>query len=105
MNNESIPRNFHLGPVTEQYDNYLEKLSEQNSKMLRAFACGPEAMLHSIAETCKKHSVPLRVLIERRMACGIGVCLSCACKIKKEGKEYMKRVCVDGPIFDAEEIL
>ena len=104
-NDESIPRNFHLGPVTEQYNNYLEELSEHNSTSLHAFACGPEAMLNSIAETCKKHSVPLKVLIEKRMACGIGVCLSCACRIKKEGNEYMKRVCVDGPMFDAEEIL
>jgi len=95
---------FYHGVVSKQYENYLKKRGKDNIKKVQAFACGPEPMLKNIANITKNHSIPLKVLIEKRMACGIGVCLSCVCKTKKNGKEHMSRVCVDGPIFDAEEI-
>jgi dihydroorotate dehydrogenase electron transfer subunit len=100
-----IRSNFHHGLVTKQYEKYLKERGKDNVKKVQAFACGPKEMMDSIYKTTKRYSIPLKVLIEKRMACGTGVCLSCACKIKKNGKEYMRRVCIDGPIFDAEEIL
>jgi len=38
------------------------------------------------------------------MGCGVGACLVCACATRKHGKEYMSRVCKDGPVFDAAEV-
>jgi len=95
---------FHEGLVSEQYRAYLERRKEKPRAM--AFACGPWAMLKAVAEIAEEHDVPLKVLMETRMACGIGVCLSCVCKTKaKDGQEQYTRVCTDGPIFDASEIV
>ena len=58
-------------------------------------SCGPQIMQNSIMQLCKKYNIPCQVSLEERMACGVGACLVCACE------EYdMKRVCVDGPVFD-----
>ena len=98
------PSNFSHGLVTKQYENYLKKHKKKNYDNVCAFSCGPESMLRNITTISKNYSIPLKVLIEKRMACGTGVCLSCVCKTKKNNKEYMSRVCVDGPIFDAKEM-
>lgn len=63
-------------------------------------ACGPEAMARAVAKQAAEAGVPCRVSLERLMACGIGVCLSCVVTTA-QGR---KRACVDGPIFDAEEV-
>jgi dihydroorotate dehydrogenase electron transfer subunit len=61
-------------------------------------------MMKAVNDIAKTHRVPLRVLIEKRMACGIGVCLSCVCKTTAPSSGY-SRVCKEGPIFDASEII
>jgi len=75
------------------------------------FACGPKPMLRKINEIALRANINCQVSLEERMACGIGACLGCVCKIKtkdkKESKvkyEY-KRVCVDGPIFEGSEVI
>ena len=62
--------------------------------------CGPEVMARAVAAQAAEAGVPCRVSLERLMACGIGVCLSCVVTTV-EGR---KRACVDGPVFDAEEV-
>jgi dihydroorotate dehydrogenase electron transfer subunit len=75
------------------------------------FACGLKLMLRKINEIALKVNIDYQVSLEERMACGIGACLGCVCKIKtkdkKEGKvKYeFKRVCVDGPVFKASEVV
>jgi NAD(P)H-flavin reductase len=64
------------------------------------FACGPEAMLRTTAERCKRADVPCFVSLERRMACGTGACLGCTV----ETLHGNKRCCADGPVFPAEEV-
>ena len=99
---KEIPkRNFHFGLVGEQYEQYLQK--NHSRKNILAFTCGPDAMMRHIEDITAKYNIPLKVLMEKRMACGIGVCLSCVCKTKN-GKGHYSRVCVEGPIFDANEI-
>ena len=71
-----------------------------------AFACGPMPMMNAVWRITKRYSIPLNVYFEERMACGIGVCLSCVCKTKNEiGGEQYSRVCMEGPIFDAANIV
>jgi len=65
------------------------------------YACGPQNMLKEVAKIAKRRGILCQVLLEERMACGIGACMSCACPTK-EGN--YQRVCVDGPVFDAEEV-
>ncbi len=68
-------------------------------------ACGPKAMLKAIAQLCAAHCIPCQVSMEERMGCGIGACLVCACKTQKDGKEEMRHVCKDGPVFIASEVV
>jgi dihydroorotate dehydrogenase electron transfer subunit len=62
--------------------------------------CGPEAMARTVTAQAADAGVPCRVSLERLMACGIGACLSCVVTTT-HGR---KRACVDGPVFDAEEV-
>jgi len=60
---------------------------------------GPEKMMVKIAEECFKRRVRCQVSLVRIVKCGIGFCGSCV--LDPVGL----RVCVDGPVFNAEEIL
>lgn len=63
--------------------------------------CGPEPLMRIVADMAANAQVECQVSLERRMACGVGACLSCVVDTK-EGK---KRCCVDGPVFQAEEVM
>lgn len=63
--------------------------------------CGPEPLMKIVAGMALEAGVYCEVSLEKRMACGIGACLSCVVDTK-QGK---KRSCVDGPIFDAGEVV
>lgn len=72
------------------------------------YSCGPEPMLASIQEICRKADVPVQLSIEERMACGIGACLVCTCKVKDEkDTEGFKnvRTCKEGPVFYGNEVM
>lgn len=66
----------------------------------RVLACGPLPMLKAVAAVCAEANVPCQVSMEERMACGLGACVVCSCAV---GGTY-KRVCKDGPVFDASEV-
>ena len=63
--------------------------------------CGPEPVMKITAGLAAEAGVPCEVSLERRMACGIGACLSCVVDTVA-GK---RRACVDGPVFSAEEVV
>lgn len=63
--------------------------------------CGPEALMRIVAGLSAEAGVACSVSLERRMACGVGACLSCAVNTTA-GR---KRACVDGPVFDAAEVV
>ncbi len=68
-------------------------------------ACGPRAMLKAVAARTQARGIRCQVSLEERMGCGVGACLVCACRTVKDGREQMRRVCKDGPVFDAGEVL
>ncbi len=73
-----------------------------------AFACGPKPMLKGVKDLCEKRGVAAYVSMEERMACGVGVCLGCVCGstgTDEHSKVNNKRVCVDGPVFPASEVV
>jgi len=89
----------------------LERIIKEGWLADQIFACGPKPMLRKIVEISLVNHIDCQVSLEERMACGIGACLGCVCKIKtrdkKEDKvkyEY-KRVCVDGPVFRGSEVV
>jgi dihydroorotate dehydrogenase electron transfer subunit len=80
---------------------YRGYVTELLSEKYPIYACGPRAMLKKIAEFAKKNGVSCQVLVEERFGCGVGACMCCAVLTKKG----YKRVCADGPVFSAEELL
>ena len=68
-------------------------------------ACGQHAMQYAVAKLCRQYRVPCQVSLEERMGCGIGACLVCVCGTRKDGVQSMSRVCKDGPVFDAENVI
>ena len=69
------------------------------------FACGPKIMLKTTYEAAKAAGIPCYVSMEERMGCGIGACLVCAVKVRKNGEEVMGHVCKDGPVFAGEDVI
>jgi dihydroorotate dehydrogenase electron transfer subunit len=67
------------------------------------FVCGPEGMLKSLRDLLEKDRTPCQVLVEERMACGLGLCFGCVRKMLDLNEPY-KRVCREGPVFDLWEI-
>ncbi len=81
------------------------QLLETHRRPERLIGCGPEPMLLALAEKARQWSVPCDVSLETPMACGLGICFSCVTKVRSgDGWDY-KRVCVDGPVFDAGELI
>lgn len=93
------------GYVTELADKWLSKLTVDELAKVEVFACGPTPMLKAVAALAAKYDLPCQVSLEEFMACGVGGCAGCAVKINTADGEAMKRVCVDGPVFDASSIV
>ena|SRR3989338_1668958 len=90
------------GFVSEGLLSTLEnQLSVVSRQSLVIYACGPRAMLKAVAKISAKNKLNCQVLMEARMACGIGTCLGCVIKTKAG----YKKVCDDGPVFDSKEII
>ena len=65
--------------------------------------CGPTPMLRALQNIDRK--VKTWVSTEARMGCGVGACLVCTCPVKKGEVVRNLRVCVDGPVFDLDELV
>jgi dihydroorotate dehydrogenase electron transfer subunit len=84
------------------FHGYVTQLLEENERIEGPLVgCGPEAMLHALAKLAAEWGVPCHVSLEMPMACGFGACFSCVTKVKIAGGWDYRRVCVDGPVFDA----
>lgn len=71
------------------------------------YACGPIPMLKALKDWANSKDIECQISLEERMACGIGACLACVCKTKEKDEHSNvcnKRICKDGPVFDANEI-
>lgn len=93
------------GFVTDCLKGELEKAGRGNQDVI-IYACGPEEMLAEAARIAEAYGIACQVSMERRMACGIGLCQSCAVECKLEGSKetVYKLCCKDGPVFDSREI-
>lgn len=72
------------------------------------FACGPKPMLSAVKKYAVEKGIPLFVSMEERMACGVGACLGCVVEsTEKDAHSNVnnKRVCKDGPVFNAADIV
>jgi dihydroorotate dehydrogenase electron transfer subunit len=89
------------GFVTQLADEWLRALSPAGLAEVEIFACGPTPMLEATAKLARRYAVPCQVSLEEFMACAVGGCAGCAVAVQTPEGPAMKRVCVDGPVFDA----
>jgi len=89
------------GFVTELAEAWLGSLGPQELGEVEIFACGPTPMLAAITQVARRFHVPCQVSLEEFMACAVGGCAGCAVEVRTPDGTAMKRVCVDGPVFDA----
>jgi dihydroorotate dehydrogenase electron transfer subunit len=89
------------GFVTELADAWLASLSASELAQVEIFACGPTPMLKACAALARRFKVPAQVSLEEFMACAVGGCAGCTVEVRSDSGPAMKRVCVDGPVFDA----
>lgn len=93
------------GYVHELAEKWVESLDETSKQGIEVFSCGPTPMLQAVAAFAKKHNLPCQLSLEEHMACAVGGCAGCVVPFKESDKVVaMKRVCVDGPIFNSENI-
>lgn len=88
--------------------NVIGAILENKLKCDVIFACGPKPMLSAVKKFAESRGIKLYVSMEERMACGVGVCLGCvveSTKVDSHSNVKNKRVCKDGPVFDAEDIV
>ncbi len=89
------------GFVTELADTWLASLGAAELAQVEIFSCGPTPMLEASAALARRHGVPCQVSLEEFMACAVGGCAGCTVQVRTPQGPAMKRVCVDGPVFDA----
>lgn len=102
----------HKGLVTdllqETLDESLLHMPAEKSadECMRIVCCGPEPMMEATAKIAAAANVPCQVSLETPMACGIGICFSCVTRVRDTcgGWDY-KRTCVEGPVFEADQIV
>ena len=80
---------------------WLDELNAEERNKVSLFACGPHPMLAATAALAREYDLPCQVSLEEYMACAVGGCAGCAVAINTADGPAMKRVCVDGPVFDA----
>jgi dihydroorotate dehydrogenase electron transfer subunit len=97
------------GLVTEVFLKEIKRLNlahrrrrKNKSGKLMIYSCGPPEMLKKMSEIAKEYELSCQISLEGSMACGVGACWGCAVKFKNGG---YKRVCIDGPVFDAREVV
>lgn len=90
----------HNGYVTDLARTWLDQLEPEALSEVTVYACGPHPMLEAVVSMAGDYQLPVQVSLEEFMACGVGGCAGCTVEIAADDGPQMKRVCVDGPVFD-----
>jgi len=77
-----------------------EKLAKEKAPDA-LYTCGPGVMMAAVAKVARRRQIPCWVSLEERMGCGIGICRGCA---HPDASGGWRCICVDGPVYRAEEI-
>lgn len=87
------------GLVTFTLEQFLKKRARKN---IRAYACGPWAMMKAVHILCNQYNLPCEVSLEARMGCSLGACLGCVVRSHDDqGEEQFLRVCQEGPVLNS----
>jgi dihydroorotate dehydrogenase electron transfer subunit len=94
----------YAGYVTDLARAWLSTQRRDVLTRVQLVSCGPEPMLRTAAALVHEFDVPGALAVEEFMACGVGGCAGCIVPLHTRAGVVMKRVCVDGPVFDAREL-
>jgi len=93
------------GLVTQPLLEYLEERRPE-AESTRIFACGPRPLLAALDGISERFKISCEALLEERMACGFGACISCVCPMKEPGQKVkFTRICTEGPAFDVKKVM
>jgi dihydroorotate dehydrogenase electron transfer subunit len=67
------------------------------------FTCGSNRLMFLMKELGRTHAIPGQVAMEQIMACGLGPCYVCVRTFEVDGHKELRRVCIEGPVFDLQE--
>jgi dihydroorotate dehydrogenase electron transfer subunit len=95
----------HDGYVTDLARAWLDALDTMQRAEVAIYACGPTPMLKAVADVATSYGLPCQVSLEEFMACAVGGCAGCVVRVTDGQDEAMKRVCVDGPVFESDTVL
>jgi len=90
----------HQGYVTDLCRHWLDGLDEDGRAEVGVYACGPHPMLEAVVGVARDYGLPVQVSLEEFMACAVGGCAGCVVEVTTVEGPAMRRVCVDGPVFD-----
>ena len=94
----------HEGYITDLARCWLDALDDVQRHEVSVYACGPHPMLAAVAALAKDYALPCQVSLEEYMACAVGGCAGCVVRVQTPDGAAMKRVCVDGPVFEADTV-
>jgi len=83
----------------------LERELDRSAPPARIFACGPDPMMRRVAEAAAARRIPAQLSLEAVMGCGIGACWGCVKKIRRGDIAEWVKICEEGPVFEASEII
>jgi dihydroorotate dehydrogenase electron transfer subunit len=86
----------------ENVERILERLIAQG-RADAFFTCGSNRLFQLMKRVGKKHGIPGQIAMEQVMACGLGPCYVCVRTFEVDGKKELRRVCIEGPVFDMQE--
>jgi dihydroorotate dehydrogenase electron transfer subunit len=92
------------GYVTDLARHWLRHQAERQRSEVEIFACGPTLMLQAVAQLAHEFALPCQLSLEEYMACAVGGCAGCTVEVQTQEGPAMRRVCVDGPVFEAREV-
>jgi dihydroorotate dehydrogenase electron transfer subunit len=103
------------GLITDGFARHLGALGDDEKAQAVVFTCGPEPMMHAVADLAQAHGIDCQVCLEQAMACGMGTCQSCVVRIEDHANPHgrsesdrpwrYKLACTDGPVFGAAAVV
>jgi dihydroorotate dehydrogenase electron transfer subunit len=88
--------------AVENVEAILERLIQQG-RADAFYTCGSNRLVQLMKRLGLQHGIPGQVAMEQIMACGLGPCYVCVKTFEVAGEKVLRRVCIDGPVFDLQE--
>ncbi|MCL1921282.1 MAG: dihydroorotate dehydrogenase electron transfer subunit [Kiritimatiellaeota bacterium] len=93
------------GLVTFPLDREIARLKAEGQRA-EIYACGPDGLLKAVGQRAIAAKAHGWLSLDKHMVCGVGACLACVQTIRNpDGTTRLARVCRDGPVFSAQEIV